>query len=115
MEEATKPNITITDKAILAFRRELGDRKSNPRNIRLGVKGGSCKGYSFVLEYGAVQKNNDTQIHFDGFGIIIDPRSLALLDGLQIDREESLMRQEFSFFMPSIKSHCGCGKSFSTT
>jgi iron-sulfur cluster assembly protein len=113
MEEVKKPTITITNKAILAFRKELCDRKVNPRNIRLGVKGGSCSGYSFVIEYGAVQRNNDTQFNFDGFGVVIDPKSLEILDGLQIDREESLMRQEFSFTSPQIKSHCGCKKSFS--
>jgi iron-sulfur cluster assembly protein len=113
MEENNKATITLTDKAILAFKSELCDRKCNPQNIRLGVKGGSCSGYSFVIEYGASQKDNDIFHQFDDFKIIIDPKSSEVLNGLHIDREDSLMKQEFFITAPKIKSHCGCGKSFS--
>jgi iron-sulfur cluster assembly protein len=114
MEEVKKPIITASDKAIVALKQELATRKAPNKIVRLGVRGIGCSGFTFIIEYGISAKENDTAFSLDdGLGVVIDPKSLALLDGLHLDREESLMRQEFSFTAPRIKSHCGCKKSFS--
>ena len=51
---------------------------------------------------------------FDSFGVkvIVDPKSLAYLDGTQMDFVKEGLNEGFKFTNPNQKGECGCGESF---
>lgn len=115
MEEVKLENtITISDKAVIAIKKELEQRKSHTKNIRLGIRGGGCSGFSYVIQYGVADpKDTDATFYLDGLDVIVDPKSMKYLNGVTLDWEENLMHRGFKFTNPNIKAACGCGHSFS--
>ncbi len=51
---------------------------------------------------------------FDSHGvrIVVDPKSLALLDGTELDFVREGLNEGFKFNNPIAKASCGCGESF---
>ena len=80
--------------------------------IRLGVRTTGCSGLAYVLEY--IDKLNPEDISYeqDGFVIVVDPKSSAYLDGLEIDYVRQGLNEGFEFNNPQEKDRCGCGESF---
>jgi iron-sulfur cluster assembly protein len=48
--------------------------------IRLGVRTTGCSGLAYVLEYIDVLAPEDTAFEQDGFVVVVDPKSLTLMD-----------------------------------
>jgi iron-sulfur cluster assembly protein len=44
--------------------------------------------------------------------VVVDPRSLEILDGTVIDYERGLLGAGIQFRNPRAKRSCGCGESF---
>jgi iron-sulfur cluster assembly protein len=80
--------------------------------IRLGVRTTGCSGLAYVLEY--VDKVNPEDIAYeqDRFIIVVDPKSSAYLNGLEIDYVRQGLNEGFEFNNPMEKDRCGCGESF---
>jgi iron-sulfur cluster assembly protein len=80
--------------------------------IRLGVRTTGCSGLAYVLEY--IDKLNPEDISYEqnGFVIVVDPKSSAYLDGLEIDYVRQGLNEGFEFNNPNEKDRCGCGESF---
>jgi iron-sulfur cluster assembly protein len=89
------------------------------RQLRLGIRGGGCSGFSYVIEYHDGSPHvRDRVFEFtasDGsrVRVLVDPKSLLYLNGAVLDWEQTLMRQGFKFVNPNEKGGCGCGTSFS--
>ena len=49
-----------------------------------------------------------------GIGIYVDPASLPLVDGTQIDFIKQGLNEQFVFRNPNVAGECGCGESFTT-
>ena len=81
--------------------------------LRVGVKGGGCSGFSYVLDLTESQKETDELFEQQGIKIICDPKSLLYLNGTVIDFKDELMGRGFVFQNPNATSSCGCGSSFS--
>ncbi len=81
--------------------------------LRVGVKGGGCSGFSYVLDLTETQKDTDELIEQHGVKIIVDPKSLLYLSGVTIDFRDEIMGRGFVFNNPNATSTCGCGSSFS--
>jgi iron-sulfur cluster assembly protein len=81
--------------------------------LRVGVKGGGCSGFSYVLDLTETQKETDELIEQHGVKIIVDPKSLLYLNGVTIDFRDEIMGRGFVFNNPNASSTCGCGSSFS--
>lgn len=81
--------------------------------LRVGVKGGGCSGFSYVLDLTESQKDTDELFEQRGIKIICDPKSLLYLNGTVIDFKDELMGRGFVFQNPNATSSCGCGSSFS--
>ena len=85
-------------------------------HLRLGVKGGGCSGYSYVLEFDQdVDPKYDRFFEFDGVKVVVDRKSLLLLAGTTVDYGGDLhMVGEggFIFTNPNAARGCGCGTSF---
>ncbi|HVU63688.1 MAG TPA: iron-sulfur cluster insertion protein ErpA [Phycisphaerales bacterium] len=81
--------------------------------LRVGVKGGGCSGFSYLLDLTETQKETDEVFEQHGIKIIVDPKSLLYLGGTTIDFKDEIMGRGFVFQNPNATSTCGCGSSFS--
>jgi len=81
--------------------------------LRIGVKGGGCSGFSYLLDLTETQKDSDEVFEQHGIKIIIDPKSLLYLSGVTVDFKDEIMGRGFVFNNPNASSSCGCGSSFS--
>jgi iron-sulfur cluster assembly protein len=81
--------------------------------LRVGVKGGGCSGFSYILDLTETQKDTDELFEMHGVKIIVDPKSLLYLNGVTVDFRDELMGRGFVFNNPNATSSCGCGSSFS--
>ncbi|MBI1373276.1 MAG: iron-sulfur cluster assembly accessory protein [Phycisphaera sp.] len=81
--------------------------------LRVGVKGGGCSGFTYVLDL--TDKKSDSDWEFDAHGIhvVCDQKSHLYLEGTQIDFKDEIMGRGFVFKNPNATSSCGCGSSFS--
>ncbi|CAI09785.1 iron-sulfur cluster assembly protein IscA [Aromatoleum aromaticum] len=80
--------------------------------IRLGVKTSGCSGMAYRLEF--VDDMHDEDLIFESHGVkvIVDPQSLAYLDGTELDFVREGLNEGFKFNNPNVKDACGCGESF---
>eukprot|EP00291_Cryptomonas_curvata_P021606 CAMPEP_0172173764 /NCGR_PEP_ID=MMETSP1050-20130122/13266_1 /TAXON_ID=233186 /ORGANISM="Cryptomonas curvata, Strain CCAP979/52" /LENGTH=149 /DNA_ID=CAMNT_0012845617 /DNA_START=206 /DNA_END=655 /DNA_ORIENTATION=+ len=82
--------------------------------LRVGVRSGGCSGMSYVMEFEEVAQIGamDTELKFDGFRVVVDPKSLMFVFGMTLDYSDSLIGGGFKFNNPNAASTCGCGQSF---
>ena len=80
--------------------------------VRLGVKTSGCSGMAYKLEF--VDVANEDDIAFESFGVKVftDAKSLAYLDGTELDYTKEGLNEGFKFNNPNVKNECGCGESF---
>jgi len=107
--------VTLTEKAAkeIASIIEQQELDKDAVRLRLGVKGGGCSGFSYVLDLTETQKDTDEMFEQHGIKIICDPKSLLYLSGTTVDFKDELMGRGFVFNNPNANSTCGCGSSFS--
>ncbi|MCC6215169.1 MAG: iron-sulfur cluster assembly accessory protein [Polyangiaceae bacterium] len=111
--DALARSLTITDAAAAHARAKLDKRGTPDAAIRLGVKGGGCSGYSYVIEFADTPpRERDRVIEVGGVRFYVDKKSLVFLAGSALDFERTLMFQGFKFKNPQEASKCGCGHSF---
>lgn len=87
-------------------------RRGQGMGIRLGVRTTGCSGLAYVLEYVDAAAPEDMLFEQDGFAIVVDPKSHAYLEGLQIDYVRKGLNEGFEFSNPNERDRCGCGESF---
>ena len=80
--------------------------------IRLGVKTSGCSGMAYKLEFVDQTEDEDEVFESHGVKVVIDPRSLAYLDGTELDFVKEGLNEGFKFNNPNVKDQCGCGESF---
>ncbi|MBI5464443.1 MAG: iron-sulfur cluster assembly accessory protein [Ignavibacteriales bacterium] len=80
--------------------------------LRLGVKGGGCSGFSYVLAFDDKPKQNDEVFHIEGLTVHVDLKPLFYLSGTTLDFSDGLNGRGFVFNNPNAQRTCGCGNSF---
>ena len=80
--------------------------------LRVGVKGGGCSGFSYILDLTENEKDIDEVFEQHGIKVICDPKSYLYLNGTTIDFKDELMGRGFVFSNPNATNTCGCGSSF---
>ncbi len=103
--------ITMTEQAAAQIKRSL-DKRGKGMGIRLGVRTTGCSGLAYLLEYVDSPGAEDVQYISNEVNIFVDPKSLAYLDGLEIDWVRNGLNQGFDFINPNERDRCGCGESF---
>jgi iron-sulfur cluster assembly protein len=103
--------IDVTDKAKQHVL-ELIEKEESGKGLRLGVKGGGCSGLSYSITFD-MEKERDNIVDFDGFKVLLDPKSAVYLKGITLDYDDSLEGKGFIFVNPNASNTCGCGESFS--
>lgn len=81
--------------------------------LRFGVKRSGCTGFAYVVEVTGEQKPNDQVFESRGIRILVDPDSLPVVAGTEIDFRQNGLNQSFAFHNPNTTAECGCGESFS--
>ena len=81
--------------------------------LRVGVKGGGCSGFSYMLDLTEETKSDaDEEMDSQGIKILCDMKSYLYLNGTEIDFKDEVMGRGFVFKNPNATSTCGCGSSF---
>jgi iron-sulfur cluster assembly protein len=112
------PSIEVTPKAVEAIKKQIAKRNVPDTSLRVGIRGGGCSGFSYVIEFHDGPPRPKDRIYdyvaADGtpVRVLVDPKSLLYLNGSELDWEQTLMQQGFKFRNPQEKSSCGCGHSF---
>lgn len=103
--------VTVTEAAARHVNRYLTKRGKGV-GVRLGVKTTGCSGLAYTLEY--VDELAPEDIVFEGYGVkvLVDPKSLAYIDGTQLDFTREGLNEGFKFNNPNERDKCGCGESF---
>ena len=80
--------------------------------LRIGIKGGGCSGFSYILGFD-VQKDKDEVYEIEDLKVFMEKSHSMYLLGMVIDWEDGLNNRGFTFNNPNAKETCGCGTSFS--
>ncbi|MGZ9046390.1 MAG: iron-sulfur cluster assembly protein IscA [Telluria sp.] len=103
--------ISPTEAAARHVSRYLGKRGKGV-GVRLGVKTTGCSGLAYKLEYVDEASAEDTVFESNGVKVYVDPKSLAYIDGTELDFAREGLNEGFRFNNPNVKDACGCGESF---
>ncbi|MES1188807.1 MAG: iron-sulfur cluster assembly accessory protein [Myxococcales bacterium] len=106
-------SMSISPGAAVFARQKLTQRGTPNAAVRLGIKGGGCSGFSYVIQFDdEPARERDTVYEVDGVKFYVDKKSLVYLAGSLLDYEKTLMFQGFKFRNPNEATSCGCGHSF---
>ena len=103
--------VTMTEAAARHVTRYLG-RRGKGVGVRLGVKTTGCSGLAYTLEYADEVAVEDIAFESLGVKIFVDPKSLAYLEGTQLDFVREGLNEGFKFSNTNERDRCGCGESF---
>ena len=103
--------ITLTRSAAEQVARFI-QKRGKGVGIRLGVKTSGCSGMAYKLEFADETVDEDVIFESHGVNVLIDPKSLAYLDGTELDFVREGLNEGFKFNNPNVKDECGCGESF---
>ena len=104
-------SVTISDAAAKHVTKYLA-RRGKGVGVRLGVKTTGCSGLAYKLEYADEVAPEDVVFENNGVTVLVDPKSLAYLDGTQLDYVREGLNEGFKFHTPNERDKCGCGESF---
>ena len=113
-DTAAEPAVVLTEAAAREIKNIIESQELDADKVRLrvGVKGGGCSGFSYVLDLTETQKDSDEAIEQHGITIICDPKSMLYLGGTIVDFKDEIMGRGFVFKNPNATTTCGCGSSF---
>lgn len=92
---------------------EIAAADGNNLALRVSVLAGGCSGFQYRFELDKTQLPDDLVIEKRDARILVDPASMDLLAGSELDFTEALMGSHFAVRNPNATSSCGCGTSFS--
>jgi len=104
--------VTLTPAAADRVRRFLAERGRGV-GLRLGVRKTGCSGFAYVVNYADEQQAGDRVFESQGVRVLVDPDSLSLIDGTEVDFVRHGLNESFRFRNPNVRGECGCGESFS--
>lgn len=100
-------------RSIIDEQSKSGDLKAESAKLRVGVKGGGCSGFTYLLDLTEEEPGEtDETLESNGIRILIDQKSYLYLNGTEIDFKDEVMGRGFVFKNPNATSSCGCGSSF---
>ena len=104
-------SVTLTEAAAKHVQKYLA-RRGKGVGLRLGVKTSGCSGMAYKLEFADQVEPDDKVWESFGVKVLVDEKSLANLDGTELDYTREGLQEGFKFHNPNEKSRCGCGESF---
>jgi iron-sulfur cluster assembly protein len=103
--------ISLTSNAAERVRDYL-HKRGRGVGLRVGVKKTGCSGYAYVIDYADSIDSDDAVFEDGGVKVIVDAKSLEIIDGTEVDFVKDGLNEAFKFRNPNVKGECGCGESF---
>ena len=111
--ETTSAPIAITEPAARKAR-TLAEREGRPAAfLRVRVTAGGCAGFSYQLSFEDAPAGDDLIVEGHGLRVLVDPKSIPIIDGSVLEFDEALLGGGFKVKNPHAVSECSCGESFS--
>ncbi|WMX16666.1 MULTISPECIES: iron-sulfur cluster assembly accessory protein [unclassified Aureispira] len=105
--------VKLTEGAITQLKKIMAEQNvTDKHGLRVGVKGGGCSGFTYILGFDE-KKENDDEFETGGLRVIMNKAHAIYLVGIEIDFLDGLQNRGFTFNNPNAKESCGCGTSFS--
>ena len=103
--------VTMTERAARHVAGFL-QKRGKGVGLRVGVRTTGCSGMAYKLEYADTAQPEDQTFESHGVKIFVDPKSLAYIEGTELDFVREGLNEGFRFNNPNEKNRCGCGESF---
>jgi iron-sulfur cluster assembly protein len=104
-------SVTLTEAAAERVKTFLSSTP-DVQGLRLGVRKTGCSGFAYVVDVAEEVGPEDSVFESCGVNVVVDGKSLPLLEGTEIDFARSGLNECFVYHNPNVKSECGCGESF---
>lgn len=104
--------VTLTEKAVEKVRSLQQQEGKAGYAMRLKVVGGGCSGFSYSMDFEEAPVEGDATFDAKGLKIVVDPKSLPMVDNCEVDWVDGMTGAGFSIKNPNAKGSCGCGHSF---
>lgn len=105
--------VSLTKNALTEFKRLFAEKNlDDAHGLRIGVKGGGCAGFSYLLGFDTIKEGDET-FEVEGLKIFMNKAHTLYLAGMEIEYKDGLDARGFSFNNPNADKTCGCGTSFS--
>ena len=104
--------INLTENAAKQIKAQLAKRGKGI-GLRVGVKTVGCSGLAYTYDYADEVRADDHLFELNGTKLVVDPKSLEVIDGSTLDFVKEGLKRSFKFFNPNVDAECGCGESFS--
>jgi iron-sulfur cluster assembly accessory protein len=109
----TAPAFRVTERAHAQIT-DIAAREGRPTaGLRLAVEAGGCSGFQYKFGLEDIPAEDDLIVGEGSGRVFVDPVSLDLLAGAELDWAEELIGAHFAIRNPQAVSACGCGTSFS--
>lgn len=111
-KELTGEPVTLTERAAKQVEKIKSEEGLDDNlYLRVAVDGGGCSGLSYKL--GLDYRTEEDNVYESyGVEIIVAPKHLMYLEGMQVDYPDGLDARGFTFDNPNAVENCGCGTSF---
>jgi len=88
-------------------------RKGLPGDfVRIGVKGGGCSGFEYMIKIDSVLRESDLVLNIGETKFVCDQKSAKFLSGAILKTSGNLIGGGLTFENPNAARSCGCGTSF---
>jgi iron-sulfur cluster assembly protein len=104
-------SVSVTERAARHIRNALA-RRGKGVGLRLGVKTSGCSGLAYAIEFADEARADDLRFDCHGVQLLVDPKSLLVLAGTELDFVREGLNEGFKFHNPNARNTCGCGESF---
>ena len=104
--------LTISARAASRISKLMADEANAELMFRIAVSGGGCSGFQYGFSLDDTRLEDDVLFERDGVKVVVDPTSLELIRGGEVDFVEELVGSSFQVRNPNATSTCGCGTSF---
>ena len=104
-------NFAVSDRAAEQIAAIVASQP-RPTALRVAVLAGGCSGFQYKFELDETVQPDDLVVQSGPARVVVDPVSLDLLAGAQLDYTDELMGSHFTVRNPNATSACGCGTSF---
>ncbi|MBI4178746.1 iron-sulfur cluster assembly accessory protein [bacterium] len=113
-ETKPAPFIRVSDEAAKWIGIFHTEQKLDPADyaFRVGVKAGGCSGFEYVMRMDR-PKPEDRVFEHNGAKVVVDEKSLRLLNGSTLHFIMKYQGAGFTILSPRVAATCGCGTSVS--
>ena len=106
---ATEQLIEVTPMAAEKLEELVKEQGEDGSLLRVMVVPAEHGGMQYMLGLEKEAKEDDVVIDTKSIQVLIDPDSVPLIEGAQIDYVDSLMRSGFVISNPNAQGGCACG------